>query len=140
MLWVNIAAVLSGTFCLLVFVYSNHVSRQLKDLKKARGLSTWDSVMVIYNGSPKSAKRLILEFHAARIATIVALVMIVAGFIWSPTILEKTFADTFGVSSSLSSNSVKPITILSVGTILGWICSFSTLGYFKYIGRNLLGE
>ena len=137
MLWVNIAALLSGTFCLFVFARSVYVAVQLKHYREACGLRTWDAVNIHYNGSVRPVSKLVFEFHLARWLTLASLVLIILGLIFGPNM----FAPVFKESPLDSYQSIYPMqanSLLSGGVIVGWICSFSTLGYFRVVDRKII--
>ena len=137
MLWVNIAALLSGTVCLFVFARSVYVAVQLKHYREACGLRTWDAVNIHYNGSVRPVSKLVFEFHLARWLTLASLVLIVAGLILCPSILDPVFKESH-LSSYQSVYPMQVNSLLNGGIIIGLICSYSTRGYLRVMDKKII--
>lgn len=138
MFWLNFAAILSGIFCLCVFARSIYVALQLKHINEACGYKAWNEFVVCYNGLARPATRLLFEFHLARWLTFASLIVIVAGFVLSPTILDEVFKENFGPNAYQSMYQLHVNNLLSGGIIIGWICSFSTFRYFPLVDKKLI--
>ena len=138
MLLMNVAAMVSGIVCLLVFANSVRVALQLRHIDEACRYRAWNGFVVCYNGSVRPATRLLFEFHLARWLTLAALLPLIAGYVLSPAALDGAFKSVFdyGIYQAVYPTQIN--NLLSVGTIIGWICSISTLRYFPLVDKKLI--
>ena len=137
MLWVKVAALLTGAMCLIVFSKSAYVALQLKHYREACRLKTWKAVKVCHNGSVRPVSELVFEFHLARWLTLASLVLIVAGLILCPSILDPVFKESH-LSSYQSVYPMQVNSLLNGGIIIGLICSYSTRGYLRVMDKKII--
>jgi len=125
-------AAICAVAAMLVTICAGYASIQLRDLKKARKIDSWESIS-LPDQNYRRASKLIFHFHLARTLVFSSLVLILVGFglIYYRGV-EILLLD-------MNSSRLGPVhLIIGTGIMIAVLSIPNTIGYYKKLDRHII--